>query len=145
VLEGKRRCVMAVTYAVRNIMTEDIVSVQTSVSLKEAMGVMLEKNIGSVVVQSGKEMVGILTERDVLKKFCFDTQCGNLQVGNVMSTPLITVDGAAAIGEAADLMAEKKIRRLLVTEEGAIKGLITERDVMRATLDVFKKLSDAFV
>lgn len=136
---------MAVTYAVRNIMTEDIVSVQTSVSLKEAMGVMLEKNIGSVVVQSGKEMVGILTERDVLKKFCFDTQCGNLQVGKVMSTPLITVDGAAAIGEAADLMAEKKIRRLLVTEEGAIKGLITERDVMRATLDVFKKLSDAFV
>jgi len=136
---------MAVTYAVRNIMTEDIVSVANTVSLKEAIGVMLEKNIGSVVVRSDEEMVGILTERDVLKKFCFDAECENLKVEEVMSSPLITIEGTAAIGEAADLMAEKKIRRLLVTDEETIKGIVTERDVMKATLDVFKKLSDALV
>ncbi|MBW2057874.1 MAG: CBS domain-containing protein [Deltaproteobacteria bacterium] len=62
-----------------------------------------------------------------------------------MTSPLITIDGDAAIGEAADLMADKNIRRLLVTEQGKIKGIITERDVMRATLDVFKTLSEAFV
>jgi len=119
--------------------------VQNTVSLKEAMGIMLEKDIGSILIAEDHEMVGVLTERDVLKKFCFDTQCALMKVRDVMSTPLVTIDGAAAIGEAADLMAEKKTRRLLVTEKGKIKGIITERDVMRATLDVFKKLSDAFV
>ena len=51
----------------------------------------------------------------------------------------------AAIGQAADLMADKKIRRLLVTEGGKIQGIVTERDLMRATLDVFKTLSEASI
>jgi len=68
-----------------------------------------------------------------------------MKAGEVMSSPVVTIDGSAAIGQAADLMADKRIRRLLVTEEGEIQGIITERDVMRATLDVFKTLSEAFV
>ncbi len=90
-------------------------------------------------------MVGILTERDVLKRLCFDDQCAAVNIEDVMSTPLVTIDGGAAIGEAANLMAEKKIRRLLVAENGMIEGIITERDVLRGTLDVFRKLSDAWV
>lgn len=54
-----------------------------------------------------------------------------------------THDANAAISEAADLMADKKIRRLLVTEDGKIRGIVTERDVMRGTLGVFKRLSEA--
>ena len=133
---------MRVTYAIRNIMTRDIVSVESSAGVKEAMDLMVEKNIGSVVVTRNGEMVGFLTERDVLKKCCPNTQCTVMKAQDIMSSPIVTIDADAAIGEAADLMAQKKIRRLLVTENGEIRGIITERDVMRATLDVFKILSE---
>jgi CBS domain-containing protein len=64
-------------------------------------------------------------------------------VEEVMSHPLITIDGHSAIGKAADLMAERRVRRLLVTLDGSIRGIVTERDIMRATLYVFKTLADA--
>jgi CBS domain-containing protein len=136
---------MRVTYAVRNVMTKDIISVEDTATISDAMKVMVDKNIGSVVVTRDREFIGILTERDVLKKFCFGPECAIMKVGDLMSSPVITIDGNAALGEAADLMAGKRIRRLLVTEGGEIKGILTERDVMRATLDVFKTLSEAFV
>ncbi len=136
---------MRVTYAVRNIMTNDIVSVEATANVSEALSLMVEKDIGSVAVTREGKMVGIVTERDVLRKCCPVTQCTVMAVGDIMSSPLITIGVDAAIGEAADLMAQKKIRRLLVTKDGEIQGIITERDVMRATLDVFKTLSEAFV
>jgi CBS domain-containing protein len=136
---------MRVTYAVRNIMTRDIVSVESTANVKEAMDLMVMKDIGSVAVTRNGEMVGLLTERDILKKCCPDTQCTIKKARDIMSSPLVTIDADATIGEAANLMAEKKIRRLLVTEGGEIQGIITERDVMRGTLDVFRTLSEAFI
>ena len=136
---------MEVTFAVRNIMTEEIVSVDVHASLGHAMQQMVDKDIGSVGVTREGEIVGILTERDVLKIFCADPQATTKKVDSIMSHPPVTIDAMAAIGRAADLMAAKKVRRLLVTEAGIICGIITERDLMRATLDVFNKLSDAWV
>ncbi len=136
---------MAVTYAVENIMSENLVTIDVQASLSDAMRLMVEKDIGSVVATREGEMAGILTERDVLKKFCFDSSCATARVEEVMSSPLITIEGHAAIGQAADQMAGKKVRRLLVTLDGGIRGIITERDVMRATLYVFKTLADGTV
>ena len=136
---------MRVSYAVRNMMTKDIVSVEGTTAINEALNLMVEKNIGSVVVTRDGEIVGIMTERDIVRKCCPVNQCTVMKAEEIMSSPLVTIDAGAAIGEAADLMAQRKIRRLLVTEEGKIRGIITERDVLRATLDVFKTLSEAFV
>jgi signal-transduction protein with cAMP-binding, CBS, and nucleotidyltransferase domain len=136
---------MKVTYAVGNIMTEKIVSVNARDRLAVAMKTMVERNIGSVVVTDQRDKVGIVTERDVLRCFCDDVQAADRPVEAIMSRPLITVDTSTSIGEAADRMAAKKVRRLLVTRDGSICGLVTERDLMRATLDVFIKLRDAWV
>jgi CBS domain-containing protein len=136
---------MAVTYAVENIMSENLVSVDVGSNLIDAVRVMVEKEIGSVLVSQGREIVGILTERDVLKRFCLDARCAEIPVAEVMSRPLISIDGQAAIGRAADLMAGKKVRRLLVTLDGEIRGIVTERDILRSTLYVFKTLSDAAI
>jgi CBS domain-containing protein len=136
---------MAVTYAVENIMSENLVSVDVGSNLSDAVRVMVEKEIGSVLVSQGREIVGILTERDVLKRFCLDARCAEIPVAEVMSRPLISIEGQAAIGRAADLMAGKKVRRLLVTLGGEIRGIVTERDILRSTLYVFKTLSDAAI
>lgn len=135
---------MNISYAIENFMTRDIVTVEQNSTVRQAIERMVEKNIGSVVITRGREKVGIMTERDVLKKLCFDSQCAEKKVAEVMSSPLVTIDGKATIGRAADLMVEKGIRRLLVTKDGRIEGIITERDVMKATLEVFKILSDSW-
>ena len=136
---------MKIVYEVRNIASKGIIEIEADASLGDAARLMVEKDIGSIVVSKDGQKVGILTERDVLKRLCFDDQCAAVSIEDVMSTPLVTIDGGAAIGEAANLMAEKKIRRLLVIENGMVEGIITERDVLRGTLDVFRKLSDAWV
>ena len=132
---------MKVTYAVKDIMAKKIVSVESTVNVGDAIKLMAERNIGSVVVTRDGEMVGILTERDVLKKCYAPGQYTAMKAGEVMSQPLITIRGDAAIGDAADLMAEKNARRLLVTENDKIQGIISQRDVMEATQYVFKVLS----
>ena len=132
---------MKVTYAVKDIMAKKIVSVESTVNVGDAIKLMAERNIGSVVVTRDGEMVGILTERDVLKKCYAPGQYTAMKAGEVMSQPLITIRGDATIGDAADLMAEKNARRLLVTENDKIQGIISQRDVMEATQYVFKVLS----
>lgn len=136
---------MKLVYAVQNVMTEDIITVDADANLGDAMRTMVERDIGSVVVTRDGEIVGILTERDVLKSVVADAQAAQRKAGEVMSGPVITVDANAAIGQAVDLMAEKKIRRLLVSQAGQIRGIVTERDLMKATLDVFIKLRDAWI
>ena len=136
---------MPVTYEVRNIMTEDLITVDADAPLMQAMKKMVEKNIGSVIVSRDDRPVGIVTERDILKDFCVNPRSGESRIADIMSSPLITIDAGTSLGRAADLMAEKKIRRLLVTEDDMIKGIVTERDIMRATLYVFKTLSDAWI
>ena len=102
---------MKVTYAVKDIMAKKIVSVESTVNVGDAIKLMAERNIGSVVVTRDGEMVGILTERDVLKKCYAPGQYTAMKAGEVMSEPLITIRGDAAIGDAADLMAEKNARK----------------------------------
>ena len=136
---------MRVGYAISSIMTTDIVSVDAKATVAEAIRAMVERNIGSVVATREGSMVGIVTERDILRKLVLGEDYNNLKVEDAMSSPLLTIESDATIGEAADLMTERNVRRLLVTEKEMIRGIITERDLMRATLDVFGKLSDAWV
>ena len=60
-----------------------------------------------------------------------------------MTSPLITIDAEAPLGEAAKIMVEKDIRRLLVNEDGKISGIITDKDVMNGTLEAFRALVEA--
>ncbi len=63
-----------------------------------------------------------------------------MKVEKIMSSPLITVDLGTAVGKAAKLMNEKNIRRLLVTKDKEIKGIVTQKDLMKATLQVLHTL-----
>ena len=136
---------MALTYEIGHVMTREIITIEGDSALTTAAELMIQKEIGSLVVTEQGKMAGIVTERDILKHFTALGEETPVSVRTIMSSPLITVDGGAPIGRAADIMAQKKIRRLLVTQKEKIVGIVTERDVMRATLDVFNKLSDALV
>ncbi|MBS7646659.1 MAG: CBS domain-containing protein [Candidatus Bathyarchaeia archaeon] len=133
---------MPIAVRVRDVMTEGLISVEKTEPVIKAINLMVEKDIGAVVVTEKGKPVGILTERDIMKKVCPKELCTRkVSVGEIMSQPLITVDADAKLGEAASLMIEKGVRRLLVAEKGKIVGIVTQRDLMRGTLDTFVALS----
>lgn len=136
---------MAVTYEIGHVMTPNIETIDIAARLSDAAKLMVKKEIGSLGVAEKGKLVGIVTERDILKCYASKDAAEDIPVGSVMGSPLITVESGAAIGHAADIMAKNRIRRLLVTKAGRMVGIVTERDIMRATLDVFNKLADALV
>lgn len=132
---------MGIAFKVSHVMTKDIISVESNASVSEIAARMIKNEVGAVVVTKQGTPIGIVTEVDILKRCCIGNTCAQArEAREIMSTPLITIKADAAIGEAAKMMTDKKIRRLLVTERGKIVGLVTEKDVLRATLSYFENV-----
>lgn len=132
---------MGIAVKIGQIMTKEIISVESKASVSEAASIMVRNEVGAVVVMKNSTPVGIITEVDILKRCCIGKACSEeLKTEEIMTKSLITINADAAIGEAALLMSDKKIRRLLVTENGKIVGIVTEKDVLRATLAYFENV-----
>ena len=104
---------------------------------------MVEEKIGSVVVSDGGKFVGIVTERDLLEKvIAAGKNPENVSLGDVMSSPLITIETGQGLGEATSLMLQMNIRRLVATENGKMVGIFSQRDLQRKVNDVFRSLTE---
>ena len=116
-------------------------------SVLDAARMMLEKGVGSLLV-SGKSggAVGIVTERDMLRKVtAAKADPGLLRVENIMSSPLITAPSETSIGDAAKIMIDHQIKRLVVTDPaGELQGLITMTDIVRWVAGQ-EQLSDSLI
>jgi CBS domain-containing protein len=132
----------APTLAVRDVMTADIKTVKATDTVSTAIEVMTTKNIGSVIVTEDAQPVGILTERDILKRVCPEHLCiQGVTAGEMMSAPLVHIEADAGLGQASSLMALKDVRRLLVMDKGKVVGIVTQKDVMRGALETFMSLA----
>lgn len=130
------------TLTVRDIMTKDLRSVETTDKVFTAIKVMTENDIGSVLVTKNKKPMGILTERDILRKVCPQQLCTRgITAREIMSKPLIHIEADAGLGQASSLMALKNVRRLLVMDKGKIVGIVTQKDVIKGTLETFMSLA----
>jgi len=133
---------MPISATVKDIATRKLISIDETNSVYAAVVLMTAEDIGAIVVDSVRKPVGIVTERDLMKKVILEGRDPkNTKVGEVMSTPLITIRSDASFGEATQLMQDRKIRRLLIEEKGEIIGIITQRDLERGTLDSFSALT----
>ncbi len=127
-------------YAVKHVMSKPLITTDGETSAQDAMLQMVERDIGALVVTEKGKPVGIVTERDVMKKSCPEASCRVDKVREIMSRPLVTVNGETPLGEAVEIMVNKNIRRLLVTEGEKIVGIVTQKDLMRGTLVAFQAL-----
>jgi signal-transduction protein with cAMP-binding, CBS, and nucleotidyltransferase domain len=109
-----------------------LVDVDEKTSVLEAARRMAQENRGSVMVTRAGERVGILTERDLLRKVVAKgLDLNSTKVQDVMTSPPLSIDHARPLREAIDLMNRKGVRRMLVTEDGKIVGIFTMRDIMK--------------
>jgi CBS domain-containing protein len=116
---------------VKDLMTKEIVTVDQYRTVSNAATLMTEKKIGCVVIMDGEVPVGIVTERDFVRRAIAEHRSSGVEISEIMSHPLITIDPDASIREAARVMIQHKIRRLLVVKEGKLVGIITVADFAR--------------
>jgi CBS domain-containing protein len=134
---------------VEDIMVKEVITVDEKSTVKEAADIMNRFEIGCLIVtQKGKAM-GILTERDLLKRVVSQGRSPKkTRVETVMSKPLIVVEPDMDLEEAAKLMFKLKIKKLPVVEDGQLTGLVTLTDLARfqpQMIRILKKLSEQMV
>lgn len=121
-----------VVVKVRELMTGGLVSMDSEETVILAARLMDEKGISSVLVKRQEELVGIITDRDLITRVVSKgLDATKVRVSEVMSSPLITIGEDAPVEEGAKKMAEHSIRRLVVERAHQIVGIIAESDIIR--------------
>jgi CBS domain-containing protein len=115
---------------VKDVMNKNVVVAKDSATVREASRVMKNYDIGSLVVLRGTEIIGIVTERDIVNSVASSKDSDVTEIKDVMSKKVITVSPEQTIEEAVDMMVEHKIKKLPVVESGKIKGIITASDIV---------------
>ena len=120
---------------VRDVMSKDVKVVQPNSSVREVVADMNKFNIGSIVVVQGEKPVGVISERDILRRVvepCLSPEA--LTARQVMTSPVVTINETASIEEAAKLMAKKKVRKIPVMNEQKLVGIVTFTDIVNKVL-----------
>jgi signal-transduction protein with cAMP-binding, CBS, and nucleotidyltransferase domain len=124
---------------VRQLMTSKVVKVPAQATIIQVADLMKKSSIGSVLVTDGENLVGIVTETDIVHKAVAEDQNPHVtKVESVMSYPLVTIETHRYIPEAAEMMVQNGIRHLAVTEKGQVVGMISMRDLLHPLYDFGK-------
>jgi CBS domain-containing protein len=114
---------------VSEIMTNAAVIDHADDTLAEAARKMWQQQTGSLLVMDGEDLVGIVTERDVLKAVAAGVKLDETRVSQVMTKNLVTVGPGTSLREAAKIMTDRWIRHLPVLDGGKLVGVMSQRDL----------------
>ena len=120
--------------------SEKFITVERDTDVQTAARLMRDRRISSLFVTKGKEIIGILTDTDMVRRVAaagVDTLTTTTE--QIMSAPLVTVEGDKTVLDASDLMAQKHIRHLGVTQDGKLVGMISVRDILAFLTNLRKK------
>jgi CBS domain-containing protein len=116
---------------VKDIMTKNVVSISADKSVYEAAGLMGETHVGCLVIVDGETPIGIVTERDIVRRVVAKKLPLETEVSEIMSKSLVTIEPDASLKTAARLMSTNKIRRLPVMKQNRLVGILVASDFVR--------------
>ena len=128
-----------------DVMQLRLVAVSPDVDLRTAIQRMLDEGVGSVAVSDGTRLVGILTERDVLRLVARGVMLSRTRVGEVMTTKVVTATADTDILDVARTMGEHNIRHLPVVEGEHLLGMVGVREVVDALAERLWKAQESEV
>jgi len=128
---------------VKEVMNRNVKTVRPEDTVKLAAQIMNENRLGALVVVSGSgEVVGILTERDILVNVvATGKSADNVSVKDVMTPNIITISPDKTLEEAANIMTENKIKKLPVVENGSLVGMVTATDLIAYEKNLIEKVA----
>lgn len=110
----------------------DVLKIDASATVFDAIKKIVEQNVGSILVTRDGDVVGIMTERDYLRKIAiFGRTSHDTLVGEIMSSPLMYVTPETTIEEASAIMTDRRIRHLPVVENDEVVGIVSIGDVVK--------------
>ena len=116
---------------VRDIMSRPVITAEADLDVWSAAKKMSKANVGSLIIVSQERPLGILTERDLVKKIVAQASDPRaVKVGDVMSSPLVVISPDASIREAAGVMLKSRVKRLPVILNESLVGIITDTDLV---------------
>ena len=119
--------------SVGDLMTREVLTVEPSDTIGEAAEKMIDHGVGAVVVSDFGSIIGILTERDILRAVAHRTHSAEARVRQWMTPDVVTVPSSMEGDEAAKMMLERNFRHLPVVDEGRSVGIVSLRDLARET------------
>jgi CBS domain-containing protein len=115
--------------------------VPKTASVRDALKLMAERNVGAVTVTDGEQMIGIFSERDYARKVSATGNCSlDTPIKNLMTTEMVTVNLGSTLEECMNLMIEWHIRHLPIMDSGRLVGMVSMRDVVEALLSMKEDL-----
>ena len=119
---------------VGDVMSKDVVTICSNESVVSAAKLISENNISCIVVVDRSSVVGILTETDFLKRVVGkEKDFDDIKVGEVMSSPVVSISSDLSVFEASRIMAENHIKRLPILEDGRLVGIVTQTGLIRVS------------
>ena len=117
-----------------------VFTIARTASIQEAIGELAAANIGALIVvdDAGGGPVGILSERDVIRRMAAATEVRSALVGDLMSSPIVTGTPEDDADSVLHTMTARRFRHLPVVEDGELVGMVTIGDLVKAQLTEFR-------
>ena len=129
---------------VKDLMTKSVITVSQSRNLADAAHMMIGAQVGCLVVTDKGSQVGIITERDFIKKMNMSQESKKeLTVEDIMTKKIITAPPSTTLFEAHRIMKKNNFRKLVIAEDGDIKGIITQSDLCKQLVRLKGSIIDA--
>ena len=117
--------------SVKDIMIKDVITITVDKTVFEAAELMNAKGIGCLIILQDQIPVGIVTERDFVRRIVAKKLPYDAKVSEIMTKSLVTVDPDVSLRDAARLMSSNKIRRLPVVKQNKLVGIVVASDFIR--------------
>lgn len=135
---------MIVSSVAQVIENQALAAIQVNNNAQEACKVMCELDVGAVVVQDGEVLLGVLSERDVIRKcVCLGKHTGETRVADIMTVDPKTIDAGGNLAEALEIMSDGGFHHVPVMRDGKAIGLLSADDIpeeYRMMLERFKEI-----
>jgi len=114
---------------------DEIISIVQDASVFDAIKLMADRAVGSLLVMDGDELQGIVTERDYARKVIIKGRSSeSTPVADIMTTDLVTASPMQSVNDCMNLMSERRIRHLPIVMDGKVVGLISIGDLVQAII-----------
>ena len=135
--------VLETNIPVKEIMNRDVIGIDPDDTAEVAAQRMKHYDVGNLVVINNKKAIGIVTEEDLVRKLVSKNLLPEkVKIGDIMTSPLITVSPNTSLTSAMRLMLKNNIRRLPIVEDRKLVGIITNKDILSVSPELNRILID---
>tara|TARA_Y100000310_G_C20691915_1_gene822852 strand:- start:4248 stop:4694 length:447 start_codon:yes stop_codon:yes gene_type:complete len=128
--------------SVGDAMTQNPVTVDSELTIMAAAKILIDERVGSLLVTSGKQLLGIVTEKDIVRIIAQGLNAKSVTIDQIMTSKLHTIEPDTDLYDAVHYMKKHKIRRLPVLHKGNMLGLLTTSDVLKFQPILYEILYD---